>query len=143
MLTNLLDKDDCTNVSVKENKQEDKAKVSFKCDDCSNRFLTKSSLKKHMKRYHKVYTAQNIERGNNDPFKNNPNRKLEWGICVLNFGSLEEMDEHMDHAHEGRWKLGDPDVIFEGDDYVESSESEYSSTNSESSESSESQSGEE
>jgi hypothetical protein len=44
-------------------------------------------------------------------------------LCVLDFETLDEMDEHMDEKHQGRWKLSDPDVIFEVDDYEESLES--------------------
>ena len=81
--------------------------------------------------------------------KVSPKRKLECGLCILNFNCIEEMNSHMDCFHEGRWKYGDPDVVFEGDDYEESeSESEYSSTeesntNSSDEDGSESQSGEE
>ena len=37
-----------------------------------------------------------------------------------NFNNVEEMNLHMDSEHSGRWKYGDPDVVFEGDDYNES-----------------------
>lgn len=140
MLQGLLDKDECSNISNKEKHQDEIAAITFQCDDCSKTFLTKTSLKKHRKKIHKVYVVKNMPKENN-PFKNNPNRKLECGMCVRNFVSLEEMDEHMDDTHGGRWKLGDPDVVFEGDSYEESLDSEYSSTESETEESSESQSG--
>ena len=76
--------------------------------------------------------VKSIAKENNDPLKNSPNRNFEYGICVMNFVSLKEMDEHKDQVHEGRWKLGDPDVINEGNSYQESSKSKYSSTNSDS-----------
>ena len=37
------------------------------------------------------------------------------------------MNDHMDQHHQGRWKYGDPDVVYEGDDYIES-ESDISSS---------------
>ena len=39
----------------------------------------------------------------------------------MDFLNIEIMDGHMDEFHGGRWKLGDPYVICEGDDYDESS----------------------
>jgi hypothetical protein len=70
------------------------------------------------------------------------NRKLECGLCDVDFHSVEEMNQHMDEEHEGRWKFDDPDVVMLGDDYEES---EYSETDEEvtETENSESQSGEE
>ena len=66
-------------------------------------------------------------------------------MCVIDFENIDEMNAHMDNIHEGRWKYGDPDVVFEGEDYEESesdySVSEYSDDN-DSDESSESESGE-
>ena len=67
--------------------------------------------------------------------KVNQYRQVKCGICVVDFESIEEMDEHMAIEHGGRWKLGDHDVVFEGDSYEESSELECSLIDSESSES--------
>ena len=101
MLNGLLEKDECSNISNTENQQEKVATVTFKCDDCSESFLTKTSLKKHKKRVHNLLKNKNVPR-EKDPFRNNPNRKLECGTCDLIFLTLEEMDEHMDEAHGGR-----------------------------------------
>ena len=48
----------------------------------------------------------------------------------INFETLENMDNHMDNVHEGRWKKYDPDVLREGDVESESETdySDYSST---------------
>jgi hypothetical protein len=50
-----------------------------------------------------------------------PIRKLECGLCEMDFASIEYMDNHMDERHQGRWKLNDPDVVWEGESYDESS----------------------
>jgi uncharacterized C2H2 Zn-finger protein len=136
MLNGLLVKDEGYSNSDQAYCQKEMATDNFICDDCSQIFKTKTSLKKHLKRIHKVKVTIQKE---NDPFKNNPNRKLECGLCVLEFVSLEKMDDHMDEKHSGRWKLGDSDVVFEGDEYEDSSE--FSSSD-EFTEDSESQRGE-
>ena len=118
---------------------------------CDEILYSKTSLKKHRKRMHKSVEEKNenvpesIGKENAlKTLKVNQYHQVKCGICVIDFESIEEMDEHMDIEHGGRWKLGDPDVVFEGDSYEESSESEYSSVDevSDMKESSESQSGE-
>ena len=42
-------------------------------------------------------------------------------MCEMDFNSVEYMDSHMDDKHEGRWKINDPDIIYEGESYSESS----------------------
>ena len=46
-------------------------------------------------------------------------------MCKVDFQSINEMDNHMDDKHEGRWKKYDSDVIREGDKESDSSD-EYS-----------------
>ena len=105
----------------------------FQCVECNGQFETKTKLRNHL-----IMNHENS--------KVNLTRPLECGLCVIDFGTIEQMDEHMDENHSGRWKLDDPDVVFEGDEYVESSDSEESSSaesNGNESEVSETQSGEE
>ena len=105
----------------------------LQCVECNGQFETKTNLRNHLIMNHETS-------------KVNLTRPLECGLCVIDFGTIEKMDEHMDESHSGRWKLDDPDVVFEGDDYVESSDyEEYTSaeSNGSKSEVSETQSGEE
>ena len=52
-------------------------------------------------------------------------------LCKVDFKFVEEMDQHMDDMHEGRWKIGDEDAIWEGDDYEESDTAEPMTSDSE------------
>ena len=111
-------------------------------------------MKKHKKRVHKEYkekinpVLESFKEEVEEPHKYgavNKYRQVKCGLCVIDFETVSEMDDHMDANHGGRWKLGDPDVVFEGDDYEESSESEVSTSEEfdmSNDESSESQSGE-
>ena len=120
MLKGILDND---NVIKSKCQQEENATETFTCDECNETFLLKASLRKHIQNVHKVYKTEETTPTENDPFRNNPNRELKCGLCVLDFVTLDQMDDHMDEKHSGRWKLSDPDVIFEGDEYQESLES--------------------
>jgi hypothetical protein len=124
--------------------QERKGAISgFICDECDESFRTKGILNNHILTFH---TSKNMNYKDEDLpeqiGKFSSNRKLECGLCDVDFHSVEEMNQHMDEEHEGRWKFDDPDVVMLGDDYEES---EYSETDEEvtETENSESQSGEE
>ena len=124
-------------------------KANFTCDQCDKYFVTKTSLKNHMKRQHKISNTndKNPEEKSDDRYERYvPISKLKCSLCELRFINLEKMDDHMDSDHGGRWKLFDPDVVQLGEDYEESSESEESSSESTTcseKENSETQSGEE
>ena len=88
-------------------------KCAFKCEDCDEVFATKTNLKKHKSRFHKIFKVkQTIQKSI---------RKIECGLCEMDFAAIEYMDKHMDEMHQGRWKLNDPDVVWEGESYDESS----------------------
>ena len=109
MLKNLLDKDGKTSHDV-----EDVKIVG-----------TKTSFKKH--REEQIHEKHRLEdESTKDKFMHNI-RKLECGMCVLEFQSVEDMDNHMDENHEGRWKINDPDVVYEGESYDENA-SDHSDT---------------
>ena len=119
----------------------------FRCDHCGEMFMTKTSLKNHVKRVHKVYTEKSEKEiielevdtltHNKEPQPSN----FECGMCEIDFSCIENMDDHMDYKHGGRWKLGDKDVVYLGDEYEESFSTDDTTNDSES-EISESQSGE-
>jgi uncharacterized C2H2 Zn-finger protein len=115
----------------------------FKCSSCTMVFETTSSMKRHRKRNHQ---SRRMEDQSFAEFKSSDDKHCKSTLnegdctqnfscvmCKLDFQSIEDMDSHMDEMHGGRWKLGDEDVIREGDDYEETS-SEYSDTESESEE---------
>ena len=145
MLKGLLEKDGKRSIDIAndECQNEENLNPTLKCVNCNEIFLTESSLKKHRKRSHRTQRIKS--RTEPSLPKVHPKRKLECGMCVIDFENIDEMNAHMDDIHEGRWKYGDPDVVFEGEDYEESesdySVSEYSDDN-DSDESSESESGE-
>ena len=137
----LNDKKDCSQkMQASENQVSNSA---FKCIVCNEEFLAKVNLRKHKQRFHQMNKSKEKE-----PLENfqqiYPNRKQECNLCQLKFESIESMDVHMDDFHQGRWKINDPDVVWEGESYdesiSESSESEFE--NSSGSENSEAQSGE-
>jgi hypothetical protein len=120
MLKGLLEKDSkrLMDVGNEECQKEENLNPTFNCVNCNEIFLTESSLKKHTKRSHRTQRIKS--RTEPSLPKVHPNRKLECGMCVIDFENIDEMNAHMDNIHEGRWKYGDPDVVFEGEDYEES-----------------------
>ena len=142
-LNNLLEGILNNDVELKECQELKRDSPLFQCDDCNDALLTKTSLKRHKEMIHRANEVKETVPKEIDPFKNNQNRKLECGLCAVEFMSLDRMDEHMDEMHQGRWKLGDPDVVFEGDEYDESLESSDEESVDSENESLESQSGEE
>ena len=46
-------------------------------------------------------------------------------MCEIDFEFSSSMNSHMDEKNGGRWKFGDPDVIYERDEYEESIYSGY------------------
>ena len=111
--------------------------------------MTKTSLKNHVKRVHKVYKEKVLSEKETteievDTLKYDKEPQpshYECGMCEIDFSCIENMDDHMDAKHGGRWKIGDKDVIYEGEEYEESFSTDDTTTDSES-EVSESQSGE-
>ena len=91
---------------------------AFKCDVCNEEFLAKVNLRKHKQRFHQMNKSKEKK-----PLENfqqiYPNRKQECNLCQLKFESIESMDVHMDDFHKGRWKINDPDVVWEGESYDE------------------------
>ena len=134
-----------------QNKTENERPIlknQFPCVQCNEIFMTKTSLRNHVKRKHKIHIKQpdiQVEKESMQTDRYVPISKLKCNLCELRFFSLDSMDDHMDDEHGGRWKLFDPDVLYLGEDCEELSESEYSSseeiTESEDEEGSESQSG--
>ena len=89
-------------------------------EKCSRK---KISLKNHVKRVHKVYTEKFVSekeiielefdalKRNKEPHSSN----FECGMCTIDFSCIENMDDHTDDKHGGRWTLGDKDVVYLGD----------------------------
>ena len=98
----------------------DEKKKSFNCSRCNESFVTKKSLRRHSQKHHKLFKVKDDVSAKNIP-KHFKNRKLECGMCEMDFNSVEYMDSHMDDKHEGRWKINDPDIIYEGESYSDSS----------------------
>ena len=66
---------------------------SFECEHCNEIFQSKKNLRKH------------IQSHNVDPphlSKESHNKRYERGLCVINFETGEEMNNHMDDRHGGR-----------------------------------------
>ena len=127
----------------------------FQCDVCKEMLKSKTGLKQHRKKVHKANT-ENIQtdvrsKETKEVYKEqefskesiNCSSQFSCGLCDIIFDSIEDINNHMDDRHQGRWKLGDEDFIMLGDDYASSDE--YSKTDEEISfsEDSETQSGEE
>ena len=105
----------------------------FQCSLCQQTCSSKSILKRHKKRMHKVKqessdtnvishkSAENVSVNGAQHQQNHFDIKFECVMCRIDFQCIDEMDGHMDETHEGRRKLRDPDVIREGDEYEESS----------------------
>ena len=83
---------------------------------------TKTSFKKLREQIHETHRFE--DESTEEKFLHN-SRKLECGMCVLEFQSVEDMDNHMDENHEGRWKINDPDVVYKGEYYDENASDNY------------------
>ena len=109
-------------------KEKQDTEQDFQCMLCSSRFNSKSSLKKHKRKMHRVNKENTEPRTSKKVTKEDYGQTFECKLCREEFIGSEEMNHHMDQMHEGRWKYGDSDVISEGDEYVESSSSSYIET---------------
>ena len=91
---------------------------SFLCNSCNETFVTKKSLRRHSQKYQKLVKDGICQKNIQKQFKN---RKLDCGMCRMDLTSVENMDSHMDDKHEGRWKINDPDIVYDGESCSESS----------------------
>ena len=89
-------------VDTVEGQKEGYSNSTFKCDDCRENCSTKTSFKKHRKQNHPTKRIVNPSEENSllDVI---PNRKLECGLCVVDFENIEEINDHTDQHHQGRF----------------------------------------
>ena len=69
----------------------DEKKQSFNCNSCDESFDSKKSLRRHSQKHHKLFKVKDDVSAKNIP-KHFKNRKLECGMCEMDFNSVEYMD---------------------------------------------------
>ena len=121
-------------INTKFIEMESHPELCHQCNHCAEGFLTQEGMIKHMKTTHETTKEK--------PQKIIPS-SFKCELCEINFNEVNHQHEHMDEKHGGRWKYGDKDIIYEGDEYEETDScSDDTSTENSDTEASEIQSGE-
>ena len=98
--------------------------LRIKTNECNKSFKLNADLANHKKSKHSHCDTKSVK-------KVNDGTKVSDFACIMcriDFKSIDEMDNHMDDKHGGRWKKYDPDVLREGDEETDSTEEESDSS---------------